>query len=150
MIIDKYKTKAAFIDPIERKEKEQQHDDLDWKWIDERVHFGHFHLSILKCKDVNCCGDLQSNVHDILQLDAYPGPGFYVRIEGVIRPPNVHYSSLPELLALQRGFLRGAEEGDAHDDYNALYNNLSLAQTQCRVCSKCFPSQKTMLLHRRA
>ena len=65
-------------------------------------------------------------------------------------PKNVHYSTLQELLALQRGFPHGLAEGDTHDDYNPLYNKLLLAQTQCRVCLKWYPSQKCMLLHGRA
>ena len=54
LIIDKYKTKAAFIEPTERKQKEGGYDELDWKWIDKHVHFGHYHLSMLKCTDINC------------------------------------------------------------------------------------------------
>ena len=156
--LDGYQVKASFVEPVEKKEKERDYDELDWKYLDTHVKFGHFHLSFMKCRDPNCCKEIKSNIHDVLQLDQYPAPRFYIRTKGIINlgkkfsipPRNAHYSSIQELLALQLGFPHGLTMGDCHDDFNPLYTRLLLAQGQCRVCCKWYPSKKAMLLHRRA
>ena len=155
--IDENIVTAEYIAPLERKQKEEEYEHIDWKWADSHVKFGCYHLSIMKCQDVDCCGDVRSNYYDILQSNYYPAPRFFIRAKGIVSlgnkfkhpPKGSHYASLHKILALQKGFPHGDEAGDTHDDYNPLFNAELLKQTQCRVCLKYFPSKKTMLLHRK-
>ena len=90
--------------------------DWDEHFADKHVKFGHFHLSIIKYQVVECCGEVRSNVHDILQSKTYPAPTYYIRNDGVLSlgnkccypPKNVHYVNFMTTLGLNRGFLRGA------------------------------------------
>ena len=65
--IDSYKVKSEYIEPISKQEKEAKFDDYDEIFADKHFKHGHFHFSIMKCKDRTCCSEY-SQMHMIYKL----------------------------------------------------------------------------------
>eukprot|EP01083_Nonionella_stella_P116820 347467_1 len=109
--MDKNIVSAKYIHPITKSEKiELFEHKYDEKWADKHIVHGMYHLSIMKCDDIDCCGELRSNIRDILPNGEVPSPIFYLQNKGIITvgkkfsdpPHNHHYAGFETICTLSK------------------------------------------------
>lgn len=110
LIIDRYYVYVEYVEPMDRQIKETAFTDWDEQWAAVHIKFGHIHLSIMKCKDTSCYGNVRSNIHDVLQATTYPAPRWYTSNNEVLSlgplfshpSDNVHLANLNTILSHSR------------------------------------------------